>query len=232
MGKKALSDMSAQAFVEVIGALGGQYNLLHRKLGRTRAMLSRYANGHSPIPVEIVDKLGALINERVESMKALGHTITDTRRDQLVSKLIVISNEVKAKAPQRLPFLMRRDKPEDTRVYPAYRMQYQRFAIFAEALGAWHIECTARRQGASDIRDIKALDRELADLKVLAGNVQGLLSRGAPYDMYITFSEWFVVSRILRHETTDAKYSLYQHWRHHKGAGFPRVRGSDAQTQP
>lgn len=222
--------MTAQRFVEITGALGGRFTIVARLLGLSAAMVSRYANGHSPIPMEVVTKLQGAIHDRIATIQTMGHEI-DIKED-VVSQLIVVSNEVKEDKPQRQPYLMRRDKPEDSRVYPAYRMQYQRFAIFSEALALWHTACTARRQQASDIRDIKALDRELADLKVLAGNVRGLLSRGAPYDMMITFSEWFVVSRILRHETNDAKYSLYQHWRHHKGPGFPRARSVDAQTQP
>ncbi len=229
MSKKPLSNMTAQRFVEITGALGGRFTIVARLLGLSPAMVSRYANGHSPIPVEVVTKLQGAIQDRIATIDVLKHSINIS--EDLVSQLIVVANETKEERPKRLPFLMRRGNDMDTRVYPAYRLRHADLLVYAESLSCWHAECVTRRQKASDARDIRALDLELADLKVLAGNLQGIKSKGAPYNMYITFSEWFVVSRALRWQVTDRKYAIYQHWRHHKGPGFPRARSSPTNGQ-
>ena len=223
MSKKPLSDMTAQQFVAIVGALGGRSDHVASALGRSRATVSLYANGHQPIPVDTVTKLRELLTTRAAKIKAAGHQLRAADESALVSQMIIASNEIRRREPDRLPSLKRRDKPEDSRVYPAYRMHHARFNLYAEALAVYHAACMDRRRQATDPRDIRAYDRELADLRVIVGNTSGIASKGAPYDMMITHSEWFVVSRALRHETNDAKYSLYQHWRHHKGAGYPRA---------
>ncbi len=226
--KKPLSNMTAQRFVEIIGALGGTYKPVAVGLGKSTAMVSLYATGTRPIPVDVALRLGELVKQRQEELSRLGHHISG----DAVASMILVSNQLRQSRPGRMAKLCRRMKPEDSRVYPAYRLHPAKFDLFGRALTDWYQACVSQRQGASDIRDINAFDRELADLKVLIGNWAGRRDKGVPYDFYITFSEWFVVSRALRHQTNDAKYALYQHWRHHKGPGFPRVRSVDAQTQP
>lgn len=220
MSKKPLSDMTSSDFVRITGALSGVQKHMAEALGKSVATISSYACGRQPIPVDVVERLRVLIQERIKECSRMGHAITQRTQDEAVSNLIVVTNEAKRKIPDRAPRLLRREKPEDSRVYPTYRLSPDRFELFAKALGVYHAACVEHRRQATDPRDIKAYDRELADLRVIAGNTKGVASKGAPYNMYITFSEWFVVSRALRHAGPDV-YFIYQHWRHHKGSGYP-----------
>jgi predicted transcriptional regulator len=217
MGRKEMSDMTSSEFVAMCGALKRSYHTVAKALGRSPPMVSLYVNGKARIPRDVANKMHDMIAKRSKELAAWGYKNQST--DNLGS-MIVASNELyRTKgADERLPALRRRFEPENTTVYPAYRLAHGDFGAYCVALSAWHAEAKGRRLRACNEHDIKAYDRELADLRVLADNAKGLSQRGAPYDIFITHSEWFVVSRALRHAGPVA-YAFYQHWRHHKGHG-------------
>jgi len=217
MGRKEMSNMTSSEFVAMCGALKRSYHIVAEALGRSPPMVSLYVNGKARIPRDVADKMHAMIAKRSKELAAWGYK---NQSADNIGSMIVASNELyREKTPDaRLPALRRRLEPEDSRVFPAYRLQRADFERYCAALHAWHTEALARRQRAVYEHDIKSYDFELADLRVLAANAKGMT---APYDMYITHSEWNVVSRALRHAGPSV-YAFYQHWRHHKGAGFPR----------
>lgn len=230
MPKKQLSTMTAQQFVEHVGALGLSYKEVGPILGKSQPTISCYATGRHPIPLEVAEALRDHINKKAAELKARGEQLGAA---DVVSSLIMYHNEHKDRSlPYRTEgrFMRRQPKGQpDTRVYPAYRMSRERYVLYVRALASWRDrvrELALEHTDAAHQRDYRL---ELADIKAMAD----CAPRQAPYDVLISRCEWDVVSRALRH-LGKADPSLYlptealrQHWARHKGAGYPKHRHTE-----
>lgn len=225
--KKPLSNMSAQEFVEHVGALGLRYADMAERLHKSQPAISRYANGHQRIPQDVADELRKLIDAKVAELTARGETI---KAQNTIGSLIVYHNEARRKRPERHHTqgrFMRRQGHQDTRTFPAYRMSVDRFRVYAEALLLWRERIRELALEHGDEPRQRDYRLELADLKQLAATAP----RNAPYEVCITRVEWGVVSRALRHMTSKlrdsdaekakAADSLRCHWLKYRGSGYP-----------
>lgn len=228
MSKKPLSDMTAQDFVEITAALGLKYIELARALNRTSAIVSMYSTGKAPIPEEVRYQLEGMIAARRKALEAAHFKALPT-----VASMVVATNEIR-QATQRdaAPRLVHRSASPEARTYPTYRMSGVRQQAYVAALAAWYERIAHVLKNTSDPREHREYSLELADTKVLLESARGVEDRGMPYVNCITRSEWHVVSRALRHRAQTTKHpgtwALYQHWRRHKGCGYPRA----SQAQP
>jgi hypothetical protein len=227
--KKPLSAMSAQDFVEATGALGLNYKQMARTLNKRQPTVSGYATGRHPIPQDVAEQIGKLLDAHLKEVKELGYRVNAANP---VGSLIVYHNERKDRnEPHRTEgrFMRRTNKP-DTRVFPAYRMSLERYQTYIAALSSWnhHVRGLALKHG--DEKRQRDYRLELADIKLLADTAP----RNAPYDMYIEHSQWDVVSRALRHYASldsdkyRAAHALRMHWWKYRGSGYPVPRKAAA----
>lgn len=217
--RKDLSNWTDQQFIECTAALGLDYKQMARALGKHRATVSHYVTGRQKIPRDVAERVLKMLDERRQQ---LSHVIGMGTAS--IGELIVYANEHKRPViHQTEGRFMRRQDPPDTRTFPAYRMTAERFKVYAEALAAWTVR--VRELALTYTDEVRQRDYrlELADLKAMAASAP----RNAPYDVCITFTEWDVVSRALRHYATMGKdqyrkaHALRTHWKRHRGAGFP-----------
>lgn len=233
--KKAMSTMTSQQFVEITAALGIKYIELAAKLGRSHSTVSQYSTGKKAIPAEIAQQLDTLIQARAAYINQLKGNLEGTQLD--VGQLIVETNAIRQAAelrPSNKYRLMRRLQLPDHRPYPPYRLGERKTPIFARALASWRDEVRLRLKALLDDADMLRMHRlELADVEVLIDHVP----RTLPYDITITRTEWDVVARALRHSYNSnpienaSAYAIYQHWRAHKGTGYPYKRAPITQQQ-
>jgi DNA-binding Xre family transcriptional regulator len=222
MPKIPLSDMCAQDFVELTAALGLKYKDLAKALNLSGATVSLYSTGKAPIPEHVKTQLHSMCNERRRKLESLCHRTMPT-----IHSLIVATNELRAQEQaQVIPRLVHRDATPLTRTYPVYRMHPQKQGLYVGALAAYYETISNTLKSSNDQDSRRGLELELADTKALLESARGVLLQGAPYNNCITWSEWHVVSRALRRAAligkTDGAWALYQHWRRHKGCGYPR----------
>lgn len=213
----ARSDMTAQDFVNFVGALGGSYKEVGKLVGRSPTAMSFYATGKMPVPQKVKDKLLAAWKTRQAELLEKYHKNVST-----VEEMIIAGNELKQElAKPAGPRLMNRAATPDTTTYPIYRIDAQRVRVYLSALNGWAIAMRDARRQAGTEQALHNYDLELADIQSLAGFARSTIGKGAPYDFCITKTEWDVVSRALRHAQTSEAYALYQHWRIHKASGYP-----------
>ncbi len=222
MSKKPLSEMSAQDFLTAMGALGLNVKTLAHRLGKSAPTVSRYCTGSMPIPVDVVQNLGHLIVERRAELSRIYTGAIDSVQDMLVA-----TNTVKPPAPRTDRRLAHRGAEPNTSTFPAYRIQPRRITTYIRALEAWTGFVSERVKSPATQKELASMNLELADLKSLLSFARGCAQQGGPYDIVITKSEWHVVSRALRHLYTQHEdpnaFAMYQHWRRHKGSGYPRA---------
>lgn len=224
--RKQMSSMTAQEFVEITAALGLKYYVLAQMLGRSHTSVSHYSTGKKPIPTEVVEKLRELCALRAKELTALTNRVVDT-----VADMVIATNEIRSApnsvSPDRLHSseltLAHRLKPKSGRHYPPYRMTFERFTVFVRALALWQEECQRRVQKVlSDERRIRMHHYELSDIRAISA----ALPQHAPYEIVIEVEQWHVVSRALRFAGTNDARALWDHWRRHRGAGFPHTRNT------
>jgi len=229
MRKKQPSNMTPAQFNYVVGLLNKNYTQASKLINRSPSTTSQYVNGYKPIPLEVVRLLKEAVDERKAKLAQAGWL---TQGSQLATdaQLMDANHRIRmerAVEGPALPLLARRLRkdPDDLKLYPSYRMSGEKFKAYLTALNAWaaHIRTAMRQTTKAQL--IKAYTLELYDLKALAEYARGAIQKGAPYDVCITRGEWYVVSRALRHlfrtERIDVAFALYQHWRTHKGFGYP-----------
>lgn len=213
--RKPLSTMTAQEFIEAMGALDLNGRELATALDRHPSLITRYQNGQ-PIPTEIAQRLAELLAAKRREIERVTGQVNAT-----VGSMIVYSNQrKKPRLHQAQGRFMRRQRPPDKRTYPVYRMSVERFKVYIEALSKWQIRVRELALQYTDETRQRDYALELADLRSLAESAP----RHAPYDVCIQRNEWDVVSRALRHFGTDAANNLRIHWGKYKNVGFPRNR--------
>lgn len=231
MSKKPLSDMSAQDFLTIMGALGIDGTTLAQRLDRSTTAVSRYRTGSMPIPMDVAEKLRHMINERRATLAALYDGPLTS-----VEEILVASNTLKPKELRQDRRLAHRAQSPVTTTFPPYRLAPGRVRTYIRALEAWLEFVTGRVTSPTSETELASMKLERVDVAALLESARGIQSRGAPYNIVITHAEWLPVSRALRHLASHHEdphaFAMYQHWRKHKGTGFPRTkeqRGEKAQ---
>lgn len=215
--KKPLSNMTAQQFIEIMGALGFNGRAMATALNRHPSLITRYANGQ-PIPTEIARRLKELLDAKRREIETATGEI-----EASIGSMIVFTNQRKVPAlHQSLGRFFRRQRPPDTRTYPVYRMSMEKFTVYSDALSKWQARVRELALHYTDAARQSDYRLELADLRSLAEAAP----RHAPYDVCITRTEWDVISRALRHVGTNAAHALRTHWAKHRVVGYPRHRHS------
>lgn len=223
--KRRMSEMTADEFVLITGALGLKYIELAAQINRSHAMVSLYVNGKRPIPYDVATNLNQLLTKRrkyLAEVQGVAEAALTTTMDVLVA-----TNEIRHRRdnPSGLHnselTLYRRLETPKTNTLPLYRLTRERYAIFVGAIKLWNDEVVRRLKTIlEDDSRIRMHRLELADIKAIAGAIP----RNVPYDVCITEGEWDVVSRALRFaekEGREGARALYCHWRTHRYAGFP-----------
>lgn len=222
MPKTALSNMSAQDFIECKAALGFNRKQFAQALGRSGPMITGYENG-KPIPVSVAEKIKALLAQERERIKAQDGKLIDLTAG--IGSMIVYQNTRKRVTPHQTEGrFFRRQGEQDTRTFPVYRMTRERFMVYAEALHSWMVRVRELAREHTDEARQQDYRLELADLKQMAETAP----RSAPYDVCIQRNEWGVVSRALRHLAAtggegkyQAAHALRTHWAKYRGSGYP-----------
>lgn len=222
MPKISMSTLSAQDFIEMQAALGLKQFELARSLGVARGTASRYGTGSLRIPTSVADQLVIMLAARTKHLETLTGKVVDSVTDMIVETNIIRQDQERAESRLHSSelTLANRLKPPDNRVFPAYRLSAAKAAVYRAALESWSIEVERRlKHVLGDANRIKMHRLEYDDLRALRES----LSNHAPYEALITFTEWHTVARALRwHSKADsAAYAVYQHWRRHKGCGYP-----------
>lgn len=228
--KVPLSDMTNSQFMEAVAALGLQYKQLAEKLDRSPTQVSLYASGSRPIPVSIANAIGDLLKARAAELTSMSGRLFAAGA---IGAMITYTNEERQrrewseghKHHNALALKRRLHKPDES-LWEPIRLSADKLTIFVRALASWKAECERRlREDVDTERLSKMYQRELADIKVIAGNVP----RALPYEFIFTKSEWFVIGRALcwqhkldpKNVTHGRAYALYQFLRRHKGTGYP-----------
>lgn len=226
MPRKILSNMTDQDFLRAIGALGLRHkdigHELARALGRQRAVsrssISCYATGRNPIPLDIATGIQKLVDEKAAQLRDISASY-ETR----VSRLIEYHNQRRRTNPSA-PHMtegrfMNRQTAEgtDTKLLAPYRIRRKYYPVLARSLAAWHAHVIELARKHTDQARQRDYQLEHADLKALAAS----LPRSLPYEAHVSKAEWQVIGRALRHDGSKEAIALYQHWKKHKGCGYP-----------
>jgi len=211
--RRTISNMTAQDLFEHMAALGLNRKGLASVLEKHPSTISNYLNGRFPIPQDVAQRVAKLVQERAQQLQ-----IHAANAASQIGPLITYHNQTKTPELHRTEsrFMRKQNKP-DTSTYPVYRMSAERMNVLVSALTAWQEKVRELAQKHGDEARQRDYALELADLKALIA----ALPRHAPYDVVIQRNEWDVISRALRHLNTPQAIALYQHWRRHKGCGFP-----------
>lgn len=220
--KKPLSNLTPQQFIEIMAALGTRPADLALLIGRSRPSVSQYSTGAKAITQEVADKLNALLAARAGQLnRLLGQQLTPADVGPMIQHTNTMNGAREAVSTRYR--LLRRLRP-DTRLYPPYRLPPTKVLLYAQALAAWRDECERRMRAiVSTDSMVRAYKLELADVRVLYESVP----KSPPHELVLSYSEWEVVSRALRWYYAIDKvghapaYAFYQHWRKHKGCGYP-----------
>lgn len=228
MRKKDHSKMTASQFAHLAGLLSHKYTDVARLLERSPSTISQYINGRLPITKQVERDILTAIEER---KRLLDKLITADKASRVMTDMELMdrNRELREEAADKpkLPRLTRRDliTNERQRTYPTYRMSAEKMATYLAALNKWAAHIRAALSQAGDERSLKQYTLELHEIKAMASFARGAIEKGAPYDVCITHAEWNVASSALRHlyqtDQSNIAYALYEHWRIHKGTGYP-----------
>lgn len=233
MPVKPMSDMTDQDFVRCIGALGLQQREIAYELGIVlgrrkplgRATISNYATGRMRIPNEVALAVYTLCERKAQALKILA-----ADRDTRVSNLIQFQNSFRPyrrrdQHPTADRFMNRQNaEGTSTKLLAPYRIRLKYYPVLVQALAGWHAHVMTLARQYTDAARQKDYQLEVADLKALAAS----LPRALPYEAHVTKAEWQVIGRALRHMGTNPAINLYQHWKRHKGCGYPVRRPAPA----
>ena len=233
MPRKQLSTMTAQDFVRAIGALGLRHKDMGRELarvlGRQKAVslpsVSNYATGRQIIPLDIAQAVHTLCDQQATELEEVSRLIKSRDFDTRVSNLIQYQND-KRRRSHRLDRahstagrFMNRQSAEgmSTKLLAPYRIRLKYYPVLVRSLAAWHQRVLELARLYTDQARQRDYQLEVADIKALAAG----LPRALPYEAHVSKAEWQVIGRALRHDGTKEAIALYQHWKKHKGCGFP-----------
>lgn len=225
--RKPMSNMTDSEFVRILGALRFDHiamanelaRVLQRRRAYSRAMISHYATGRCPIPLDVAQAAHTLCEEKAREL----HGIT-ARGEYAVTALrnMHMGPSRKGHTATEGRFMNRQQGDGvNTTMLPPYRMRPKHYGTLVHALVAWkaHVHELAKKHGSPDHQ--KDYQMELADLRAIVTH----MPRELPYEFHVQVSEWGVIARALRHyhqaHQSKAAYAIYQHWRRHRGGGFP-----------
>lgn len=225
--RKPRSNWTQTEFIEVQAALGLSTNQLAHKLRRNHSTISCYAHGHSHIPYEVEYQMTELLKQRRDQVaKALNTAATNLT----THNLITYTNEERMRAEPRSkpPALCARKfgMPEGNRLLGVYRLNHRKLGLYIRALALWDKRIRAVLREHPDAAEWR---KEHANLRVLAENAKAMIKKGVPYEVCPTGSEIMTIGSALRHSGDSAARALYQHWRIHRGSGYP-VRRTNNQS--
>lgn len=244
---KEQSNLSPADLRITLGALRLSQRDAAAQLGISLSALQSYLSARCRIPAAVATRVAALLLEK-------GKQVMDTASYQqlelsdLAHRINSAQNALDGGAWHERSgwnkgrLFKRQDPTAASRTYPPYRVRARYSTLFYEALKHWATIIMARA------KEPDLSPAHLTEYKLEAANIRALLpyvpepvrkGDDHAFDIVITEAEWRTVSSALReyarhqhpsHETAGPAYVLYQHWRLHKGRGYP-VRSPEQEAQ-
>lgn len=214
-------NIDSHAFNEYCSSLYLTGAELAAKFGRAESTVSHYRTGRLKVPDEVLTILLRLLKERAAHIGRQAMDV-ETHMAAFVGASAVFhnTNEQRERKPgfyNRVRNREQRDYEERT-ILAAYRITMPRLAILRQGLVALHEKLHDQLTKAPNSL---TLTHALIDWKSVAGRVRGLDKVTPPFTMRPSIADWRILSAAIRLVPGDEAYAFYQHWRRHKGSGWP-----------